>query len=62
MGTLAERLGLSRQQVRPLTALPQRQVPRPRYSVLRSTRGQLLPSLGQALDHYWTHELTPLFL
>ncbi|KQR31804.1 sugar nucleotide-binding protein [Deinococcus sp. Leaf326] len=62
VGTLAERLGLSRQQVRPLTALPQRQVPRPRYSVLRSTRGQLLPSLGQALDHYWTHELTPLFL
>ena len=61
VGTLAERLGVSRQLLRPLSALPQRQAPRPLYSVLRSDRGQLLPSLGQALDHYWTHELTPLF-
>lgn len=61
VGTLAERLGLSRQQVRPLSALPSRQVLRPRYSVLGSAHGQLLPSLGQALNHYCTHELTPLF-
>ncbi|MFC5848935.1 sugar nucleotide-binding protein [Deinococcus petrolearius] len=62
VGTMAERLGLSRQQVRPLTGLPSRQVARPRYSVMRSDRGQLLPSLRQALDHYYAHELTPLFL